>query len=103
MAPLGQYYEEEVRYISDTVISQLRLDKRRRFLFVETGYFMRWWDEQSDGIRNITRELVRGGQIDFVNGAWCMADDASPAIDAQIDQITLGHRFVKDTLGVDIK
>lgn len=29
-----------------------------------------------------------------------MADDASPSMDGQIDQVTLGHRYVQDTLDV---
>ena len=46
------------------------------------------------------KNLVDRGQIEFVNGGWCMADDASPSLDAEIDQVTLGHRYVWDTLGV---
>ena len=101
------YYSQQtrfqVRYIYNSVISELQRDPRRKFLFVETGYFMRWWYEQTPATQNVTRGLVTAGQIDFVNGAWCMADDASPGADDQIDQITLGHRFIKDTLGVDVK
>jgi hypothetical protein len=29
---------------------------------------------------------------------WCMADDASPSTDGWIDQVTLGHRYIHDTL-----
>ena len=38
---VDQYYEEEVRYIYDTVVSSLRANSARRFIFVETAYFMR--------------------------------------------------------------
>ena len=37
---------------------------------------------------------------EFVNGGWCMADNASPSMDGQIDQVTLGHRYVQDVFGV---
>ena len=29
-----------------------------------------------------------------------MSDNASPSMDAQIDQVTLGHRFVSDIFGI---
>ena len=39
---VDQYYVEQVRYIYDSVVSELRKDSRRKFIFVETAYFMRW-------------------------------------------------------------
>jgi hypothetical protein len=54
--------------------------------------FRRWWRDQDAATQAATRGLVSKGQIEFVNGGWCMADDASPSMDAQIDQVTLGHR-----------
>ena len=35
-------------------------------------------DEQPDARRNLTRALVANGQLEFINGAWCMHDEASP-------------------------
>lgn len=59
---------------------------------------MRWWREQDASTQNSVRMLFANGQLEFVNGAWCMADDASPAMDAEIDQVTLGHRYIADVL-----
>eukprot|EP00937_MAST-01D_sp_MAST-1D-sp2_P006380 g6380.t1 len=96
---VDQYYEEEVRYIYDTVVTELQKNEERRFIFVEVAYFMRWWREQDEPTRDATRALFARGQLEFVNGGWCMSDDASPTVDAQIDQVTLGHRYIADTLG----
>ena len=60
---VDQYFEEEVRYIYDTVVSALLRDTRRRFIFVETAYFMRWWREQTASIQADTKRLVQTGQI----------------------------------------
>lgn len=100
---MDQYYEEEVRYIYDSVVEALQKDADRRFIFVETAFFMRWWRDQPQSIKDVTKGLVSAGQIEFVNGGWCMSDNASPSMDAQIDQNTLGHRYVQDTLGVTPK
>jgi len=97
---VDEYYEEEVQYIYSSVVEALEHDANRRFIFVETAFFMRWWREQSDAMQSRVKRLVSVGQIEVVNGGWCMADDASPSIDAQIDQITLGHRYMRDVLGV---
>ena len=94
---VDEYYEEEVRYIYDSVLQALRSEPQRKFIFVETAYFMRWWSEQSKDHQNLTRRLFANGQLEFVNGGWCMADDASPTMDALIDQVTLGHRYITDT------
>ena len=100
---VDEYYEEEVRYIYDGVVDQLLRDPSRRFLFVETGYFMRWWHEQSASVQSSVRTLITEGRIDFSNGAWCMADDASPGHVDQIQNAELGLRYVRDTVGAQVR
>lgn len=42
---VDEYYEEEVRYIYDTVVAALAQNPARRFIFVETGegrFCFRW-------------------------------------------------------------
>ena len=65
----------------DTVVDNLVKDPKRHFIYVETGFFARWWDEQNDARRNVTRALVKNGQLEFINGAWCMHDEASPFLE----------------------
>merc|ERR1712205_230782 len=54
---VDQYYEEQVRYIYDTVVAAVRVNPERKFVFVETAFFMRWWREQTKGIKDATRAL----------------------------------------------
>ena len=84
---VDRYYEEEVRYIYDTVVEALLKNPARRFIFVEVAFFMRWWAEQDEATQNATRGLFASGQLEFVNGGWCMADDASPRLDDFVDQV----------------
>ena len=37
---------------------------------VETGFFARWWDEQTEAKKEITRGLVKSGQLEFINGTF---------------------------------
>jgi alpha-mannosidase len=96
---VDQYFFTEVYYVVDTVVDQLVKNPKRHFIYVETGFFARWWDEQPDDRRNVTKALVANGQLEFINGAWCMHDEASPLYTEMIDQTTRGHQFLKKNFG----
>ncbi|WVZ58027.1 hypothetical protein U9M48_008341 [Paspalum notatum var. saurae] len=59
------------------------------------AFFQRWWAEQLPNIQAIVCKLVASGQIEFVNGGWCMHDEAAVHYIDMIDQTTLGHRMIK--------
>ena len=44
----------------------------RKFTYVEQAYFQRWWRQQNDHMKNITRQLVHDKRLEFANGGWCM-------------------------------
>ncbi|XP_056266285.1 lysosomal alpha-mannosidase isoform X2 [Pseudoliparis swirei] len=88
-----------VQYVLDSVVEQLLQDGARRFIYVETAFFSRWWKQQSGATRAAVRRLVDEGRLEFVNGGWCMSDEATTHYGAAIDQMTLGLRFLNDTFG----
>uniref|UniRef100_A0A672KA28 Alpha-mannosidase n=1 Tax=Sinocyclocheilus grahami TaxID=75366 RepID=A0A672KA28_SINGR len=104
---VDQYYHGDrnniqhagVQYILDSVIDQLQKDPARRFIYVETAFFYRWWRQQSQNTRRIVTQLVNEGRLEFINGGWCMSDEATTHYSAVIDQMTLGLRFLNDTFG----
>jgi len=96
---VDQYFFTEVYYVVDTVVDQLLKDPKRHFIYVETAFFARWWDEQPDARRNATKTLVANGQLEFINGAWCMHDEAAPFYVEMVDQTTRGHQFLKKNFG----
>ncbi|KAJ8607976.1 hypothetical protein CTAYLR_008233 [Chrysophaeum taylorii] len=91
---VDQYFYEEVYYIVDTVTQNLAENPDRKFIEVETGFFARWWDEANEFKRERARTLARNGQLEFINGGWCMHDEASPTWDEMVDQTTRGHQFL---------
>uniref|UniRef100_A0A672YR33 Alpha-mannosidase n=1 Tax=Sphaeramia orbicularis TaxID=375764 RepID=A0A672YR33_9TELE len=89
-----------VQYILDSVVDQLLKNPDRRFIYVETAFFYRWWKRQDSSMKQTVQQLVNEGRLEFVNGGWCMSDEATTHYSAVIDQMTMGLRFLNDTFGV---
>uniref|UniRef100_A0A452IBR0 Lysosomal alpha-mannosidase n=1 Tax=Gopherus agassizii TaxID=38772 RepID=A0A452IBR0_9SAUR len=88
-----------VQYILDSVIPQLLADPTKRFIYVEVAFFYRWWRLQAESMRQAVTQLVNEGRLEFINGGWCMNDEAATHYNAMIDQMTLGLRFLQETFG----
>ncbi|KAK9990150.1 hypothetical protein SO802_025135 [Lithocarpus litseifolius] len=85
-----------VENVLDSVVESLLRDPNRKFVFAEMAFFTRWWVEQSVETQETVRKLVDSGQLEFINGGWCMHDEATCHYIDMIDQTTLGHRFIKE-------
>ena len=92
-----------VRSILDSVISQLRENPSRRFIYVEIAFFEKWWNEQSDAMRAEVKKLVQEKRLEFINAGWCMNDEAATHYNAIIDQMTYGLNLVEETFGSDAR
>lgn len=88
-----------VQYILDSVIDQLQADPAKRFIYVEIAFFYRWWKQQTEAVKKVVSQLVNEGRLEFVNGGWCMNDEATTHYSSIIDQMTLGFQFLNDTFG----
>ncbi|KAK9129463.1 hypothetical protein Sjap_009950 [Stephania japonica] len=84
-----------VRNVLDSLVTALRRDSNRKFVFAEQAFFQRWWTEQNVETKQEVRKLVDSGQLEFINGGWCMHDEATCHYVDMIDQTTLGHRLIK--------
>ncbi|XP_060520627.1 lysosomal alpha-mannosidase-like isoform X2 [Cylas formicarius] len=92
-------YPASVRSILDSVVEALKENSDRRFIWVETGFFWKWWLEQPEDVRDNVRNLVNSGQLEFVGGGWSMNDEATTNYLAIIDQMTWGLKKLNDTFG----
>ncbi|KAL1316028.1 alpha-mannosidase-like [Arachis hypogaea] len=84
-----------VENVLDSVVMSLQKDPNRKFVFAEVAFFNRWWVEQNQETQAIVRKLVDAGQLEFINGGWCMHDEATTHYIDMIDQTTFGHLFIK--------
>ena len=51
-----------VQYILDSVVTALAEDAERRFIYVESAFFWRWWGEQSEQRRQLVKQLLAEGR-----------------------------------------
>jgi alpha-mannosidase len=93
-------YNVGVQYVYDSVVAALASDPRRRFVAVEMAFFSRWYYQQPLAARAQVQVLVASGQLSFANGGWCMHDEAASHWLSQVEQTTLGHRFLKAEFNV---
>lgn len=88
-----------VQYILDSVVKELWEDPKRRFIYVETAFFWKWWVRQSRRVKSKVHTLVRQGRLQFVGGAWSMNDEAAVHYQSTIDQFTWGLSKLNETFG----
>ena len=87
-----------VREILTSVVEALENNPSRTFTYAEIKFFFMWWKEQPESVRERVQKLVRETkQLTFINGGWCMHDEASTHYIGMIDQTALGHDFLKRT------
>ncbi|EDV97218.1 lysosomal alpha-mannosidase [Drosophila grimshawi] len=88
-----------VQYIFDSVVAELLKDSSRRFIQVETAFFFKWYQEQTELVRGLVKQLVNEGRLEFTGGAWSMNDEAAVHYQSVIDQFSLGLKILNDTFG----
>jgi alpha-mannosidase len=98
---IDEYYDLLVQHIYNEVIQALADQPHRRFIAVEMAFFSKWWDETATvQQQQQARALVANGQLEFVIGGWTMEDEACTTYSTNIDQMTVGHRWIYDRFGV---
>uniref|UniRef100_A0A6P4EAE6 Alpha-mannosidase n=1 Tax=Drosophila rhopaloa TaxID=1041015 RepID=A0A6P4EAE6_DRORH len=88
-----------VQYIIDSVVEALLRDPEKRFIYVESAFFFKWWKEQTTKVQDAVKMLVEQGRLEFIGGAWSMNDEATTHYQSVIDQFSWGLRLLNDTFG----
>lgn len=88
-----------VQYILNSVVASLLDDPKKKFIYVESAFFFKWWREQTPELQDKVKMLVSEGRLEFIGGAWSMNDEATTIYQSTIDQFTWGLRRLNDTFG----
>lgn len=54
-----------------------------------------WWVRQDNETQQTVKDLVAEGRFEFVNGGWSMHDEASSHYEDMINNMWIGHEFLK--------
>lgn len=52
-----------VDIIIDSAVDALLQDPSRRFIYVETAFFSKWWNDQDEELKDQVRMLVKEGRL----------------------------------------
>jgi hypothetical protein len=85
--------------ILTTVVDALLYDESRTFVVSEFEFFKMWWNLQHDRRKDDVRQLVKNGQLEFVNGGMSSADEACPTYDLFINNFYEAQRFITQEFG----
>ena len=91
-----------VRLTYDSVMTSLISNVTRRFTVVEMAFFSKWFRESKPTVQALARGFVQNGQIVFAGGGWVSHDEATPYFADMLQQVTLGHRFLRDEFGAKV-
>ena len=64
------------------------------------GYFSLWYNQQKEEIKEEVKKYIQNGQLDIVNGGWSANDEATPDFDDILNNMMIGHEFMKKEFGV---
>eukprot|EP01047_Picozoa_sp_COSAG01_P038826 COSAG01_NODE_3170_length_6472_cov_2.238820_5_plen_441_part_00 len=103
LSTVDEYYESNVRSILTTVTQELQKNPERKFTYVEIAFFAKWWEEQTNVTKDVFRQLVAAGQLDFSNGGWCMPDEGAPSYQDMLANMQTGLRYIQREFGQDAR
>ena len=66
---------------------------------MESAFFWRWWNEQTEDKKKIVQDLVNAGRLEFIGGGWSMNDEAAAHYTAIIDNMSFGVKFFQGAFG----
>ena len=88
-----------VQSIISSMVTALAANSSRTFAQVESYYFNRWWERQTESMKATCRQVVANGQFDFINGGWSMHDEACVHQESAVSNMDVGAQFLRNEFG----
>ena len=89
------YYRSQTKQILDNMVVKLKQYPKMKFIWAEISFFAMWWNEQTAETQNSVKQLLASGQLEIVTGGWVMNDEANSFYYAIMEQLILGHEWLK--------
>lgn len=62
-------------------------------------FYDMWWKDANASQRATVRRLVQEGRLEWTGGGWTQHDEAASRVEDQVDQLTLGHLWLRSVVG----
>ena len=62
-----------------------------------------WYNKQPQKIKDVTKKLIKTGQLEITMGGWSATDEACANYEDMILNMYTGHAFLKKEFGVKPK
>ncbi|MFT7819105.1 alpha-mannosidase 2x isoform X3 [Arapaima gigas] len=95
-----KYYSDQTQHIFNNMLVKLAEDPRRKFIWSEISFLVKWWESVDTQKQEAMRKLILSGQLEIVTGGWVMPDEANVHYFAMIDQLIEGHQWLEKHIGV---
>jgi hypothetical protein len=89
-----------VNGILTNVTEHLWENPEARFTHAEIWFFQEWYNMQTQTTRDRFAQLVKENRFEFVNGGWVASDEACPTYEDLIENMVVGHEWLRDKIGV---
>ena len=97
---VDRYYTEHASSILSNMILLLQESPDLKFVWSEAIFLQRYLSEYPENIPRL-KQFISEGRLEIVGGGWVMNDEALVDFEGVTRQMLAGHRFFKDTLGVE--
>lgn len=97
---MEEYYNMKAKNILDHLVIKLDQYRNMTFVWAETVFLAKWWEQQGTETRNKFMNFIRRKQLEIVSGGWVLPDEATSHYFSLINQFADGHHWLKDNLGV---
>ncbi|XP_076463704.1 alpha-mannosidase 2-like [Babylonia areolata] len=94
-------YTSNAKLTLNNAVHKLAEHGNWRFIWSEMAFLARWFKEASSDQKLAFKKAVAGGQMEVVTGGWVMTEEACAHFAPMLDQLTEGHLWLKEELGVE--
>jgi len=75
-------------------------NKNLTFTYAEMKYFQMWYSRLDPARKEATKNMIKSGQLEIVQGGWTSSDESCANYEDLIMQMYIGHQFLKKEFGV---
>ncbi len=95
-----EYYDQQVHNIIDSMLVALSRSSNRKFVWEETSFLAKWWQNATDDQKHLMRKLIDEERLEMIGGGWVMHDEAVNNAATILNQMALGLKYLNETLSV---